>query len=239
MHRLVLIPFLLVAMAGCGGPATTTVPTAASAATTQPSTSTAASAPSSIAATASSLPVSASLTSATTASASSASAAIVSASSIASTSVVSATSSTSAGAAGVAGAATSGAVYKGTITLTGTPALSASFTSEPDVSSCKAVGKGGTPFSLTAKHVPAQGHTVSILVEFGNLPTPAAGQPILVKTVGANIGVDQDLYITTADPADILTVNADGSGSFKFSNASTTTTPAKTLSGALNWTCVG
>lgn len=127
-----------------------------------------------------------------------------------------------------------GAVYTGTIDLTGAFTLSAQFTSDPDESSCADVGKGETPFSLSVGNLPAGGHSLYILVETPNLPAPDANGSISVQSVGSNFGIDHDIYVQGEN--DALIVNSDGSGSFTFTNASDIVTD-QTLSGTLNWTC--
>ena len=86
-----------------------------------------------------------------------------------------------------------GAVYTGTINLTGAIALSAQFTSDPDESSCTDVGKGQTPFSLSVGNLPAGGHSLYILVEHPNLPAPDARGSISVQNLGSNFGIDNDI----------------------------------------------
>jgi hypothetical protein len=128
-------------------------------------------------------------------------------------------------------------VYMATIDLMGALTLSAQFTSDPGLTSCADLGKGGTPFILSVSNLPAGGHSLYVLVEHPNLPTPAAGGSINFQNVGSNFGIDGDIYVTAMN--DSLTVNSDGSGSFIFSGAENDSNPPQMLSGKLYWTCSG
>jgi hypothetical protein len=140
---------------------------------------------------------------------------------------------------------------KGTFRLTGAIAMQASFTSYPGAtsatSSCADLAARGTGAPAGERpHFripsPAPGSNVYIVASISPYRGPGRYGRAAIRTGGgANIGVGTAGFNPLAAGAAVsATINADGSGSFSFTNAAaeSAAAPAKPgLSGTVRWTC--
>jgi hypothetical protein len=147
---------------------------------------------------------------------------------------------------------------QGTLAINGAAQISGTYTTQllniagirPDVVSCAAFAQGITNADGTGWSVPdpgfgttVGGHTVLMPVAVSPYPGPGNYTGDQGVELGAGVVIDDTNYIVADAPTDYrVSVNADGSGSFTFTNLhagslTTGTVSTATISGSDVWTC--
>ena len=133
-----------------------------------------------------------------------------------------------------------------TTTLSGAVSGTATGSMSVSASSCSAFAStpssNGMPFNVPQDSSPINGHKVTFSAPVGNYHgagtymTDAFGDPSQV-TLAADASSDSDPFTPVSAPgSETLTVNADGSGKFTFSNWGDT--GSRMESGSVTWTCM-